>query len=188
MNDFLSDLIRLGKKIIDASEALQMEIDKHSPVQAAESSRSSSESKASGDGVSRGGKPRYSHRYEDHLRNGCPDPLKLLTVAEAEELMDCTIATPSTTGEEEYIGCHYGCADDRSMYVALTVSALMPWDVVTSGASSQQASQVVGDEALVVGDTIYVRQGEQFFWVYGRGVDECVIYEIAKHVAGKLAA
>ena len=121
------------------------------------------------------------------MLSGCPDPLELLTAHEAERLMGCDIATPSTTGEEEYISCHYGCADDRSMYIALTVSALMPWDFVTNEVTSQAAKQAVGDEALVAGDILYVRQGERFFWIYGRGVEETDIYRIAEHVASKLA-
>ena len=185
MSDFFGDLLSLGKKIIDASEKLQAEIDKQSP---ASSDSVSSESAADASAVSSKTTPTYSSLYQRHVENGCHDPLKLLTVDDAERLMECVIATPSTTGEEEYIGCHYGCADDRSMYVSLSVSALMPWDYITDEVTSQPAPRIVGDEALALGDMLYVRQGDSFFWIYGRGVDDETIYRVAEHVADRMAS
>lgn len=190
MADFLNDLLRIGKKVIEVSEALQAEIDKREPKPrprstTTETSSASDSSRAVG---SNSPAPNLSSLYVKHLMNGCPDPLTLLTVEDAERLMQCAISTPSTSGEEEYIGAHYGCEDDRSMYVSLSVSALMPWDYVRDEVTTSPAPQSVGDEALVSGDMLYVRQGERFFWIYGRGVDQSTIYAIAQHVAAKMAS
>jgi|GEM_PF-4089856 len=188
ISDFLGNLLNLRKKIVEASEAIQAEIDKHTPDRADTATASTTTAEASALGGQSGSGPLYLSLYERHVQDGCPDPLKLLTVAYAARLMGCMIAEPVTTGEEEYIGCHYGCADDRSMYVALTVSALMPWDFIRDEVMTQPAPRAVGDEALVADDHLYVRQGDQFFWIYGRGVDQDTIYRIADHVAAQIAA
>ena len=182
MSEFLSDLLRIGKKIVEASELIQAEIDKHSSSASVAETISATEAS----GVSSHDLPEFSSLYSQHIENGCPNPLKLLTVSEAERLMGCKIANPTTTGEEEYVGCHYGCSDDRSMYVALCVSASMPWDYVKDEIGSEVAKRHVGDEALVAGEMLYVRSGESFFWLYGRGVNEQTVYRIAQHVAAKL--
>lgn len=189
MSDLFRDLLSIGKKIIEASEAIQAEIDKHSPIEpsTAKSAPASTSASDAATTSSGGSEWNYSLLYLQHLKDGCPDPLKLLTVEDAERLIGCVIAKPSTMEEEEYIGRHYGCADDRSMYVALTVSATMPWDFIVEEVNSQPAPHAVGDEALVAGDHLYVRQGGSFFWLYGRGVDQPTIYRIAEHVAANLA-
>lgn len=191
MADFLNDLLRIGKKVIEASEALQAEIDKREPKPRPKSTPSQSTSSSS-DSASVGGSASpaqdLSSLYVKHLMSGCPDPLSLLTVEDAERLMRCAISTPVTTGEEEYIGAHYGCEDDRSMYVSLSVSALMPWDYVQSEVTTSPAPQSVGDEAMISDDMLYVRSGDRFFWLYGRGVEDSTIYAIANHVAAKMAA
>ena len=187
MADFLNDLLRIGKKVIEVSEALQAEIDKREPKPRPRSTASETSSAARAV-RSTSAEPNLSSLYVKHLMKGCPDPLTLLTVDDAERLMQCAISTPSTSGEEEYIGAHYGCEDDRSLCVSLSVSALMPWDYVQDEVTTSPAPQSVGDEALVSGDMLYVRQGERFFWLYGRGVDQSTIYAIAQHVAAKMAS
>ncbi len=188
MSDFLGNLLSLGRKIVEASEAIQAEIDKRDPDSSKAGAAASATDEASEFSGQSANAPHYSSLYEQHVRNGCPDPLELLTVPAAEQLMGCVIAEPSTTGEEEYIGCHYGCADDRCMYVALTVSALMPWDFIQDEVTTQPAPRAVGDEALVADDHLYVRKGDHFFWLYGRGVDQRTIYRIADHVAAQIAS
>ena len=201
MNDFLGDLLKIGKRVIEASEAMQAEIDRQSPVmpsvaeraptpeRAATASTETAVANAAADLFGQTPtkeQPTYSDLYVRHLMAGCPDPMTLLTVEEAEQFLGCKVL-PSTTGEEEYIGCHYGCADDRSMYVALTVSARMPWDFVTQEVTTKPAPRPVGDEAFVSDDFLYVRKGEHFFWIYGRGVDQQTIFRIADHAANRLA-
>ena len=189
MNDFLRDLMHLGKRLVEASEAIQSELDKRSPIDRPRQVRTSASSNSATVGAttsSSSSRIHISDLYARHLLNGCPDPLNLLTVAEAEEFLDCVI-DPCTTGESEYIGVHYGCADERSMYVSLSVSAQMPWDYVAEEVSTQPAPKAVGEEALTSGDMLYVRQGEHFFWIYGRNVEQTTIYSIAQHVANRLS-
>ena len=185
MSDFFADLLRIGKTIVEASEKIQAEIDRHEPLPRPTSESVTASSSAEAANLT--GDPHYSQQYLKHLLNGCPDPLELLTAQDAAQLMGCAMAEPSTTGEEEYISVHYGCADDRSMYVSLSVSALMPWDFVQTEVSTSPAPQPVGDESLVADDMLYVRQGERFFWIYGRGITDATLYRIAKHVAERMA-
>ena len=173
---------------MEASEAIQSEIDKQLGTDSTASSASASVADASATAAPVGTHSPYSDLFRQHLERGCRNPLELLTKDEAESLMGCPIATPSTTGEEEYIGAHYGCMDDRSMYVALCVSSLMPWDYIRDEVSTESAPQSVGDEALVSGEVLYVRQGESFFWLFGRGVESAVVYSIARHVANRLSS
>ena len=190
MSDLFRDLLQLGRKIVEASEALQVELDRRSPVASprrpttvtAESTSAADESPA-GSNVPQ----TISTWYARHVLNGCCDPLDLLTVEEAEQMMGCRVEA-STTGEEEYIGVHYGCADERSMYVSLNVSATMPWDFVVHEGNAESGPKNVGEEALMSGDVLYVRQGEAFFWIYGRGIDQTTIHRIARHVAAKMAS